>query len=125
MLCRISRFRGPFAKYRTYAQLLARRGPRAFKKNELNADKITSTSQILDYEAIIQYTGLKDNDLLYFSYTNQARRWLVHRQCVDVNGDPVTGNDPQTLQPEVEKLEAQLLSEMCDSVRQSLQRATA
>lgn len=69
-----ARFAGPFSKYRAYARLLTRRGPHAYKQNELNADKITSLSERLDYEAIIQYTRLKDNDLLYFSYTNQARR---------------------------------------------------
>ena len=67
------RFSGPFAKYRAYAQLLTRRGPHAYKRNELNASKIRSLGERLDYEAVIQYTGLKDNDLLYFSYANQAR----------------------------------------------------
>ena len=82
-----ARFRGPFAKYRTYAHLLTRRGLGAYKQNELNADKIRSMGEILDYEAIIQYTGLKDNDLLYFSYTNQARAgtcWHCPHPCGDL-----------------------------------------
>lgn len=28
----------------------------------------------LNYEAVVQYAGIADNDLLYFSYTNQVSR---------------------------------------------------
>jgi len=30
--------------------------------------------ELLNYEAVVQYAGIADNDLLYFSYTNQVRR---------------------------------------------------
>ena len=84
-----SRVKGPFAKYRTFARLLTQRGWNAYKANELNADKINNLTQQLNYEAVIQYSGLKDNDLLYYSYTNQLRnalhsssdRWFLPAQA--------------------------------------------
>jgi hypothetical protein len=59
-------------RYRAYYRLLTARGWNAYKRNELNAEKITNMTQRLNYEAVIQYAEIEDNDLLYFSYTNQA-----------------------------------------------------
>ena len=44
-------------KYVTWARLLLRRGRHKYKENELNADKITSWSHHLNYEAVVQYGG--------------------------------------------------------------------
>lgn len=99
-------------KWYTRARLLLRRGYNAYQANELNAEKITTFSDHLNYEAVVQvfdsasvltctcmligpaaiciyvqsprdwlltccsmfpqYAGIADNDLLYFSYTNQV-----------------------------------------------------
>ena len=135
---RLWRWEGRRSKYYTWAKLLFRRGYNAYKANELNAERIKTISEHLNYEvpppppshtpalparprpnhpsspedlpaqadhlpsgrqrllgavqrarssvllevppgapppqAIVQYSGLDDNDLLYFSYTNQVPR---------------------------------------------------
>ena len=64
-------------RYRAYYRLLTTRGYNKYKQNELNAEKITNMTQHLNYEAVVQYAEIEDNDLLYFSYTNQARMLWV------------------------------------------------
>ena len=75
LLCRLP---GPLGRYRAYYRLLTARGFSAYKRNELNAEKINNMTQHLNYEAVIQYAEIEDNDLLYFSYTNQASMELDH-----------------------------------------------
>ena len=73
---------GPLGRYNVYYKLLTARGWNAYKKNELNADKITNMSLRLNYEAVVQYAGIEDNDLLYFSYANQVRTSQHHGRCM-------------------------------------------
>ena len=61
-----------------YYKLLTARGWNAYKRNELNAEKITNMSLRLNYEAVVQYLDIEDNDLLYFSYANQVS--MTHAQ---------------------------------------------
>ena len=65
---------GPLGRYNVYYKLLKARGWNAYKRNELNAEKITTMNLRLNYEAVVQYAEIEDNDLLYFSYANQVRR---------------------------------------------------
>jgi hypothetical protein len=44
-------------KWYTRARLLLRRGYNAYRANELNADKITTFSDHLNYEAVVQVRG--------------------------------------------------------------------
>ena len=69
---------GPLGRYKVYYDLLTARGWNAYKRNELNAEKITNMSLRLNYEAVVQYADIEDNDLLYFSYANQVRAERFH-----------------------------------------------
>ena len=86
--CRLSRrvkLPGPLGRYNVYYKLLTARGWNAYKKNELNAEKITNMSLRLNYEAVVQYADIEDNDLLYFSYANQVRAKRVDVELPSVD----------------------------------------
>ncbi len=93
---------GPLGRWKVYYELLTARGWNAYKRNELNAEKITNMSLRLNYEAVVQYADIEDNDLLYFSYANQVRagwsftaaerggaQWGVCVLLVSLTGDNV------------------------------------
>jgi len=84
---------GPLGRYKVYYELLTARGWNAYKRNELNAEKITNMSLRLNYEAVVQYADIEDNDLLYFSYANQVRSCETKMNHVKTKAQHVTAPD--------------------------------